>query len=107
VKLQIFGRKRVQPASEDDVGTLDEGEAQGASRESSYDFIDLKDIFKVWLKWSWVVVIAAAIGGYQGVRTLQSISPTYIASMKVLPEGCLLVRVLVFPALVAIRYSAG
>ncbi len=49
--------------------------------------IDLRHIFRIWIRWSWVLIPVAALGAYIGYRDLQSYRPTYTASMIVQPSG--------------------
>lgn len=51
------------------------------------DLIDLRYLFAVWLKWSWVAAIGATIGLYFGYQNLQGFRPSYVASMIVSAGG--------------------
>lgn len=51
------------------------------------DVIDLRYIFRVWLKWSWVPLLFALAGAYMGYRDLQGFQPEYVASLTVLPAS--------------------
>lgn len=49
------------------------------------DTIDLTYLFWVWVKWSWLMVLAALVGMYLGYRDLRGFRPEAVASMVVLP----------------------
>ena len=51
------------------------------------DVIDLRYLFRVWLKWSWVPLLFALVGVYMGYRDLQGFKPEYVASLTVLPSS--------------------
>ncbi len=51
------------------------------------DVIDLRYLFRVWLRWSWVPLLFASVGGYMGYRDLQGFQPEYVASLTVLPAS--------------------
>ena len=50
------------------------------------EIVDLRYLFGVWLRWSWVLVVLGAIGAYIGISDLQSRPPVYVAKMTVLPD---------------------
>lgn len=51
------------------------------------DVIDLRYLFRVWLRWSWVPLLFVLVGGYIGYRDLQRFQPEYVASLTVLPAS--------------------
>ena len=51
------------------------------------DVIDLRYLFRVWLRWSWVPLLFVLVGGYMGYRDLQGFQPEYVASLTVLPAS--------------------
>lgn len=51
------------------------------------DTIDLTFLFWVWVKWSWLIVLATLIGMYLGYRDLRAFRPEALASMVVLPAS--------------------
>ena len=51
------------------------------------DTIDLTYLFWAWLKWSWVPVVAAALGAYYGYDNLRQFEPRAIATMIVQPAA--------------------
>lgn len=51
------------------------------------DVIDLTYLFRIWLTWIWVPLLAAAIGGWFGYRALQAFTPESIAKMIVVPAA--------------------
>lgn len=55
-------------------------------REAPGEIVDLRYLFGVWLRWSWVLVLLGAIGVYMGVSDLQGRVPVYVAKMTVLPD---------------------
>lgn len=54
--------------------------------ENAVDIIDIRFLLRVWLRWSWVLVILAALGAAKGVMDVRAITPVYVAKMVVLPE---------------------
>lgn len=51
------------------------------------DIIDVRFLLRVWLRWSWVLVILALLGVAKGVMDVQNLSPVYVAKMMVLPDS--------------------
>lgn len=49
------------------------------------DLIDLRYIFRIWVRWSWIPLVLAVGGAFMGYRDLQGFQPKYVASMTVLP----------------------
>ena len=55
--------------------------------ESRTDIIDVRFLLRVWLRWSWVLVILALLGAAKGVMDVRNLSPVYVAKMTVLPDS--------------------
>ncbi|MEQ8247489.1 MAG: hypothetical protein RID42_07375 [Alphaproteobacteria bacterium] len=53
----------------------------------SSDFIDLRWLAKIWLRWSWLAVLAGLVGAYFGLETVKNTTPVYKASMIVQPDA--------------------
>lgn len=51
------------------------------------DIIDVRFLLRVWLRWSWVLVILALLGVAKGVMDVQSLAPVFVAKMTVLPDS--------------------
>lgn len=51
------------------------------------DLIDVRFLFGVWLRWSWLVLVLAAVGAYFGVQSARNHTPQYTAKMIVQPAG--------------------
>lgn len=51
------------------------------------DIIDVRFLLRVWLRWSWVLVILALLGMAKGVMDVQSLAPVFVAKMTVLPDS--------------------
>ena len=51
------------------------------------DIIDVRFLLRVWLRWSWVLVILALLGVAKGVMDVQNLAPVYVAKMTVLPDS--------------------
>lgn len=51
------------------------------------DFLDIRQLLRTWLKWSWLIVLVAAFGAYQGVERVRGSTPLYKASMVVQPDA--------------------
>jgi hypothetical protein len=58
-----------------------------STRKRIEDIIDLRFLFIVWLKWSWLAIPLVALGAYSGYRDLQTFQPVYVAVMTVLPSS--------------------
>lgn len=54
--------------------------------ESGLDIIDVRFLLRVWLRWSWILVILAILGVAKGVMDVRSITPVFTARMTVQPE---------------------
>jgi len=57
------------------------------TRKRIEDIIDLRFLFIVWLKWSWLAIPLVALGAYSGYRDLQTFQPVYEAKMTVHPSS--------------------
>lgn len=51
------------------------------------DIIDLTYLFRVWLTWIWLPMLAAGVGAWFGYQSLQSFTPESLARMIVVPAG--------------------
>ncbi len=51
------------------------------------DIIDVRFLLRVWLRWSWVLVILALLGVAKGVMDVKNLAPVYVAKMTVLPDS--------------------
>lgn len=60
---------------------------QSSKPESQADIIDVRFLLRVWLRWSWILVILAALGVAKGVSDLRAQATVYVARMVVLPES--------------------
>jgi hypothetical protein len=49
--------------------------------------IDVRYLLLIWLKWSWFMLILAAIGGAIGIQSARNFTPLYEASLVVQPSG--------------------
>ncbi len=49
--------------------------------------IDLSYLFWVWVKWSWVVLLAVSIGAFAGYKDVQDFVPKAVATMVVQPTS--------------------
>ena len=57
------------------------------TRRRIEDLIDLRFLFILWLKWSWLAIPLVALGAYSGYRDLQTFQPVYVAKMTVFPSS--------------------
>lgn len=55
--------------------------------ETRSDIIDVRFLLRVWLRWSWILVILGLLGAAKGVMDVRSLSPVYVAKMTVLPDS--------------------
>lgn len=51
------------------------------------DIIDLRRLSRVWIRWSWVPILAAIGALYFGYQDLKRFNPQHLASMVVLPSS--------------------
>jgi len=54
---------------------------------SANEIIDLTYLFRILLIWSWIPMLTALAGIYNGYQDLKGFTPQYTASMTVLPTG--------------------
>ncbi|NQV81970.1 MAG: hypothetical protein HQ495_15540 [Alphaproteobacteria bacterium] len=55
--------------------------------DSGEDFLDLRFIFRIWVRWGWTALIFAGVGFYIGLQDARSQTAQYVASMVVMPES--------------------
>jgi len=51
------------------------------------DVIDLTHLFRIWVKWIWLPILAGGIGAWFGYQSLQSFVPESVAKMIVVPAA--------------------
>ena len=51
------------------------------------EVIDVRFLLRVWLRWSWVLVVLALLGMAKGVVDVRALSPVYTSKMTVLPDS--------------------
>lgn len=55
--------------------------------ETQSELIDVRFLVRVIVRWGWIALILATIGGYNGLRDARGKEPQYKASMIVMPES--------------------
>ncbi len=84
--MTLWSRFKKRQKSEETLETSSPPRTQPDAVSPS-DVIDLRFLFGVWLRWSWIIIPLAAAGLYLGYIQLQAFSPKYTASMIVQPSG--------------------
>ena len=82
--MEVGRVQQSEPGLED---ALNYGHGHDAQALDSAEVVDLRYLFRVWIRWSWVPLLFVLVGLYQGYGDIRDFTPQYVASMIVMPSG--------------------